>query len=94
MTMTEQRLKTLALCPQDYRLREPLDVLGEPGLVKLAGADTGIAVGKIARPTTMLFTPRLSKGAVRRWLWPSLSLPWEAPSMRAWQGLDGAITKR
>ena len=34
--MTEQRLKTLVLGPQDYRLREPLDVLGEPGLVKRA----------------------------------------------------------
>src|SRR5260370_4316085 len=37
MTMTDQRLKTLVLGPQDYRLREPLDVLGAPGLVKLAG---------------------------------------------------------
>jgi hypothetical protein len=40
MTMTAKRLKTLVLGPQDYRLREPLNVLGEPGLVKLAGADT------------------------------------------------------
>jgi hypothetical protein len=48
MTMTEQRLKTLALCPQDYRLREPLDVLGEAGLLKLAGADTGNAVAAVA----------------------------------------------
>ena len=33
MTMTEQRPKALVLGPQDHRLREPLDVLGEPGLV-------------------------------------------------------------
>ena len=32
----DQRLKTLVLGPQDYRLREPLDVLDEPGLLKLA----------------------------------------------------------
>jgi mannose-6-phosphate isomerase-like protein (cupin superfamily) len=37
MTMTDQKLKTLVLGPQDHRLREPLDVLGEQGLVKLAG---------------------------------------------------------
>ena len=39
--MTEKKVKTFILGPQDYRLRQPLDVLGEPGLVKLAGADTG-----------------------------------------------------
>jgi hypothetical protein len=33
MTMADQKLKTLVLGPQDYRLREPLDVLDEPGLV-------------------------------------------------------------
>jgi hypothetical protein len=43
MTKTEQSLKALVLGPQDHRLREPLDVLGELGLVKLAGADTGNA---------------------------------------------------
>jgi hypothetical protein len=43
-TMTEQRLKTLVLGPQDSRLSEPLDVLGELCLVKLAGADTNDAV--------------------------------------------------
>jgi hypothetical protein len=33
MAKTEHRLRTLVLGPQDYRLREPLDVLGEPGLL-------------------------------------------------------------
>ncbi len=51
MTITEQKLKTLVLGPQDYRLREPLDVLGEPGLVKLAGADTGNAVAMVHLPS-------------------------------------------
>ncbi|MGE0100723.1 MAG: cupin domain-containing protein [Blastocatellales bacterium] len=44
MTTTEQRVETLVLGPQDNRLTEPMDVLGEPGLVKLAGGDTGNAV--------------------------------------------------
>lgn len=44
MTTTEPRMETLVLGPQDNRLTEPMDVLGEPGLVKLAGGDTGNAV--------------------------------------------------
>ncbi len=55
MTMTEQKLKTLVLGPQDYRLREPLDVLGEQGLVQLAGADTGNEVAIVH-----LTVPKLS----------------------------------
>jgi len=61
MTMTEQRLKTLVLGPHDYRLREPLDVLGEPGLVKLAGADTGNAVAIVQLTVPTLAGPPLHR---------------------------------
>src|ERR1039458_248902 len=61
MTMTDQRLKTLVLRPQDYRLREPLDVLGEPGLVKLAGADTGNAVAMVHLTVPKLAGPPLHR---------------------------------
>ena len=47
MTTIEQKFKTLVLGPQDYRLGTALDVLGEPGMVKLAGADTDDAVAVI-----------------------------------------------
>jgi len=40
----EQYLKALVLGPQEYRLGQPLDVLGQPTLVKPAGADTNNAV--------------------------------------------------
>ena len=52
MMNIEARLKGLVLGPQDHRLREPLDVLGEPCLVKLAGADTdnGVAVVHLTVP--------------------------------------------
>jgi quercetin dioxygenase-like cupin family protein len=61
MTMTDQRLKTLVLGPQDYRLREPLDVLGAPGLVKLAGADTGNAVAVVHLTVPKLAGPPLHR---------------------------------
>ena len=61
MTMTEQRLKTLVLGPQDYRLGEPLDVLGEPCLVKLAGADTGNAVAVVHLTVPKLSGPPLHR---------------------------------
>lgn len=44
MTTTEQKLKMLVLGPQDYRLSTALEVLGQPGFVKLAGSDTDDAV--------------------------------------------------
>ena len=47
MRATEQKLKTLLLGPEDYRLGAPLEILGEPGLIKLAGDDTGNAVSII-----------------------------------------------
>ncbi len=47
MNVTEQRLKILILGPQESRSREPLDVLGEPGLVKLAGTDTNDQVAVV-----------------------------------------------
>jgi quercetin dioxygenase-like cupin family protein len=61
MTMTEQTLKTLVLGPQDYRLKEPLDVLGEPCLVKLAGADTGNAVAVVHLTVPKLAGPPLHR---------------------------------
>jgi quercetin dioxygenase-like cupin family protein len=47
MTTTEQKLKTLVLGSDDYRLSTVLNVLGERGMVKLAGSDTGEAVSVI-----------------------------------------------
>jgi quercetin dioxygenase-like cupin family protein len=61
MTITEQKLKTLVLGPQDHRMREPLDVLGEPCLVKLEGGDTGNAVAVVH-----LTVPRLSGPPLHR----------------------------
>jgi len=39
MTLTEQKLKTLVLGPQDHRSTEMLDILGQPAMVKLAGSE-------------------------------------------------------
>jgi quercetin dioxygenase-like cupin family protein len=61
MTTTKRRLTTLVLGPADYRLGSPLDVLGEPGLVKLAGEDTGNAVS-----VTRLAVPKLSGPPLHR----------------------------
>ena len=44
MAIAEERLKTLVLGPQDHRSSAALDILGQPGLVKLAGSDTKDAV--------------------------------------------------
>jgi quercetin dioxygenase-like cupin family protein len=41
MTGTELKLKTLVLGPRDSRSADDLNVLGEPGLIKLAGRDSG-----------------------------------------------------
>ena len=59
--MTKQTLKALALGPQDYRLREPLDVLGEPCLVKLAGEDTDNAVSVLHLTAPKLTGPPLHR---------------------------------
>lgn len=61
MTKTEERLKTLVLDPQDHRSREPLDVLGEPCLVKLAGADTDNAVSVVHLTVPKLSGPPLHR---------------------------------
>jgi len=61
MTKTEQKLKILVLGPQDHRMHEPLDVLGEPGLVKLAGSDTDNAVAVVH-----LTVPKLAGPPVHR----------------------------
>src|SRR5713226_7737723 len=61
MTSTEQQPKALVLGPQDHRLHEPLDVLGEPGLVKLAGADTDNAVAIVHLTVPKLAGPPLHR---------------------------------
>ena len=61
MPITEQRMKTLVLGAQDYRFSERLDVLGEPCLVKLAGADTGNAVAVLHLTVPKLFGPPLHR---------------------------------
>ena len=61
MTKTKRQLNTQVLGPRDYRLREPLDVLGEPGLVKLAGEDTDNAVAVIHFTVPKLAGPPLHR---------------------------------
>ncbi len=61
MTTMEHALKTLILGPQDYRLDAALNVLGQPGLIKLAGADTANAVAVVH-----LTVPRLSGPPLHR----------------------------
>src|SRR2546427_104322 len=61
MTGTEQRLMPLVLGPQDHRLPEPLDVLGEPGLVKLVGGDTDNAVAVLHFTVPKLSGPPLHR---------------------------------
>jgi quercetin dioxygenase-like cupin family protein len=61
MAMDEQRMKALMLGPQDYRLGQPLDVLGQPCLVKLAGADTENAVAVVHLTVPKLSGPPLHR---------------------------------
>ena len=61
MTATEQKLKTLVLGPQDYRLSTALDVLGEPCLVKLAGSDTDETVAVVHLTAPKLSGPPLHR---------------------------------
>jgi quercetin dioxygenase-like cupin family protein len=56
-----QGMKPLKLGPQEHRLREPLDVLGEPGLVKLAGEDTRNAVAVLQFTVPKLSGPPLHR---------------------------------
>ncbi len=66
MTKTEERLNTLVLGPQDYRLSGSLDVLGEPGLVKLAGSDTDNAVAVVHLTVTQTRRPAAPSPFARR----------------------------
>ena len=59
--MTEQQLKTLVLGPEEYRLRAPIDVLGERCLVKLAGTDTNEAVAVVHLTVPKLSGPPLHR---------------------------------
>lgn len=61
MTMTEQKLRTMVLGPQDYRRSEPLDVLGEPCLVKLSGGDTNNSVAVVHLTVPKLAGPPLHR---------------------------------
>ena len=54
-------MKALILGATDHRSSEPLDVLGEPGLVKLAGKDTDGAVA-----VTHLTVPKMSGPPLHR----------------------------
>jgi quercetin dioxygenase-like cupin family protein len=61
MATTEPQVKALVQGPQDHRLSEPLDVLGEPGMVKLAGSDTGSAVAVLHFTVPKLSGPPLHR---------------------------------
>lgn len=61
MTNTEKVLKALVLGPQDNRSAEILDVLGEPCLVKLAGADTNNAFAVVHLTVPKLAGPPLHR---------------------------------
>jgi quercetin dioxygenase-like cupin family protein len=81
--MTTEPLKTLVLGPRDFRLRE-LDVLGEPGLVKLAGADTGGAVAVVHLTVPKLSGPPLHRHSREdEWFYvPNGELTWEVDGQR------------
>jgi quercetin dioxygenase-like cupin family protein len=61
MTNTEEILKALVLSPLDHRTNEVLDVLGEPCLVKLAGADTNNAFAVVHLTVPKLAGPPLHR---------------------------------
>ena len=60
-TKAELRLKTLVLGPQDHRLSEPLNVLGEHGMVILSGGDTNQAVAVVRLTVPRLCGPPLHR---------------------------------
>jgi quercetin dioxygenase-like cupin family protein len=61
MTTISQKLTTLVLGPRECRLGGPLDVLGEPCLVKLAGADTANAASVVHLTVPKLAGPPLHR---------------------------------
>jgi quercetin dioxygenase-like cupin family protein len=61
MTNAEATARALVLHTGDHRSQEPLDVLGEPCLVKLAGADTNNAVSIVHLTTPKLCGPPLHR---------------------------------
>ncbi len=61
MTKAEARLKTLVVGPHDHRSHEPLDVLGEPCLTKLAGSDTDGAAAVVHLTVPKLSGPPLHR---------------------------------
>ena len=61
MTTTEEKLRTLVLGPEDHRLHNVLNVLGEPGMVKLAGTDTQDAVAVVHLTVPKLSGPPLHR---------------------------------
>jgi quercetin dioxygenase-like cupin family protein len=61
MTANQMRLQTLVLGPQDSRSAEILDVLGEPGLIKLAGRDTEDRMAAIQFTVPKLAGPPLHR---------------------------------
>ncbi len=61
MTSTTERLKTLVLGPHDHRMSGPLDLLGQPALMKLTAADTGGAVAVMHLTVPELSGPPLHR---------------------------------
>lgn len=61
MTTAPRPVQSLLLGPQDHRSTEPLDVLGAPGLIKLAGKDTNDAVAVVYQTTPKLAGPPLHR---------------------------------
>jgi quercetin dioxygenase-like cupin family protein len=61
MNAKERTLETLLLGPEDDRGREPLEVLGEPGRIMLAGADTRDAVSVVHFTVPTLSGPPLHR---------------------------------
>lgn len=89
--MTDQRLKTLVLEPHEYRLGGLLDILGEPGMVKLAGADTGSEVAVLHFRVPKLTAPPLHLHSREdEWFWVlEGDLTWEVDGQR-YRGGAGA----
>ncbi|MBX9599558.1 MAG: cupin domain-containing protein [Bryobacteraceae bacterium] len=61
MTQPEMKRKTLVLGPNEHRLAEPLDVLGEIVRVKLSGADTNGAAAMVHVTVPKLSGPPLHR---------------------------------
>jgi quercetin dioxygenase-like cupin family protein len=61
MAIAEERLRALVLGPLDNRSAEALNILGQPALVKLAGADTNDAVAVLHVTAPKLSGPPLHR---------------------------------